>query len=145
MRWRDGLLLVVSLLAGPPIAALVILVGFGIAQHGPVSIAFFDPQFYLASIPFSYLIAWLPMLIAAAGNVALSRLVSEVWRLLLALPAGAAPFVVQLGWLAEDEGGVSKPGELLSISLGGALASLVCVALVEAFGPEFRSGKDRDA
>ena len=138
MQWRDGLLVVVSLLAGPPIAALVALLGIGVARTGPGAVATFDVQFYTATILFAYILTWLPMLVAAVANAVLSRFVSETWRLLLALPVGAVPFVVQLGWLADNEAGGSDVADLLSVGLGGALASLVCVAAIEVFGPKLR-------
>lgn len=136
MQWRDGVLVGACLLLGPPIAALVSYVGFGIARHGVQSLQFFDIQFYLATLLFAYLISWLPMLVAGIVNAIVSRFASEPWRLVAAVPVGAIPVVVQLGWLAEDEVNGRQVSDLFVIGLGGALASLVCVALVEAFGPK---------
>lgn len=133
MRWRDGLLVIVSLVLGPPVAALVAMFGFGIARHGVAASVNFDIQFYVATLPFAYVVAWLPMLIAAVANAVVARLASEPWRLAAALPIGAISFVLQLGWLGEDAAGEGQLSDLFSIGLGGALASVVCVAVIDAF------------
>lgn len=136
MQWRDGLLVGACLLLGPPVAALVSYVGFGVTRHGVASIQFFDLQFYLATLQFAYIVSWLPMLVAGIANAIVSRFASEPWRLAAALPAGAVPVVIQLGWLAEDEVSSRQMNDLFVLGLAGAVASLVCVALVEAFGPK---------
>jgi len=134
MLWRDAAIVVVTLVLGPPIASLVVLLGSGIGQFGLAALLAFDVLFYLASLPFAYFLAAVPSLIAAGCNVVAGRFVDgETWRLMLALPFGALPFFVLLGWLAEEQSGGWNRGDFVSIGLGGALASFISLALVEAF------------
>ena len=139
MWWRDVVLVIVSLVFGPPIASLVVVAGSAVGQGGLDVLAQFNPRFYFATLPFAYFLAWLPMLIVAVCNLVVARLVPEIWRLVLALPIGAITFLALLGWLGEDAGGVRNLDETVSIGLAGAVASLICLAVMEAFWPRPQS------
>jgi hypothetical protein len=139
MWWRDIGLVIVSLVLGPPIAGLVTVAGSAVGQGGLAVLADFNAGLYLATLPFAYFLAWLPMLIVAVCNLVVARLVPEIWRLVLALPIGAMTFLVLLGGLAEHAEGVRNLGETVSIGLAGAVASLICIAVIEAFWPRPQS------
>lgn len=138
MQWRDGLLIVACLLLGPPLVSLVMVASLSVADGGVAALAALNLEFYFGTMLFAYILGWFPAALAGGGNAVASRLVGPGWRLLVALPVGAVPFLVSLAWLAEGEGGAYDPNTLVGIALGGALASLIVVAMVEAFGPPLR-------
>jgi len=139
MQRRDVELIGLGLLVAPPLAAVLFLAATGVARHGLQGLYTLDLGFLVGTFPFSYVIALVPALVAMTGNAFLARLVrGQGLRLLLALPIGAIPFLIDLGFLASDEGGGPIGAEMLGLGLAGALASLVCVALVEAFGTPLR-------
>jgi hypothetical protein len=134
---RDVALMIVTLVLAPPVAGAVFLLSTVIARFGLGGIPAFDAGLFLGTLPFTYLLSLIPTVVVATANALLARLSpSEAKRLLLALPAGAVPFVVGLGWLANDEPArTTDPSTLVAVAFAGAVASLTCVAIVDAFSP----------
>jgi hypothetical protein len=140
MQRRDIELLLVSGLVGPPLASFCFLLASTVGRYGLAGLATLDIAFVTGTWPFAYLFAFLPTLIAAAGNALVARwALSQLSRLALSLPIGAIPLLLSLSWLAEDDAsGQMQIGELVSLGFAGAMTSLLCVALVESFGTALR-------
>lgn len=134
---RDIVLMVVTLVLAPPLAGAVFLLSTAIARFGLGGIAAFDAALFLGTLPFTYLLSLIPAVVMAIANALVARLgASEAVRLLLAIPTGAVPFVAGLGWLADDEATrTSDLATLAAVALAGAVASVTCAAIVDAFGP----------
>jgi hypothetical protein len=137
MMSRAIALVILAAVAGPPLAAALFLVVGGLFRFGPPALAGLGETLGLAVTPYTWLIALVPALIAGIANAVALRLVPrETLRLLAALPLGAAPYLLLLNWLAVDEAtGSYVAGDLAALGIAGAVASLVCVALVETVLP----------
>lgn len=137
MRIGDLLLVVVTAVFAPPIAALAFLGLTAVLRHGPQGVAALGAAVQYALTPYTWIIALVPALLAGAANAVAGRLVrTQVLRLLVAIPAGTVPFLGLVGWLAQDqETGAFVLADLVALGMAGGLASLVCVALVESFAP----------
>lgn len=133
---RDIALLLLGALCGPPLASVCFLLASGIGRHGLASLQAFDLAFVTATLPFAYLFAFVPSLIAAGSNALVGRwTASQPIRLALSLPIGAIPFMLSLSWLAEGEnGGPFSVPDLAGLGIAGALVSLIGVAAVDSFG-----------
>lgn len=142
MLRRNIVLMIVSLLVGPPLAAIAFFVLKAVVKLGPLASSALDLNFLVATFPFAYLLGWPSMLAAAIGNMLALRFVnSEGLRLVLAMPIGGLAFGVFLSWLAQDDKtGKLDAASLMEIGIAGAVASLVSLALVEAFSPAKRAG-----
>lgn len=142
MLRRNIVLMIVSLLVGPPLATIVFFVLKSLVRLGPMAFAALDVNFLVASFPFAYLLGWSSMLAAAIGNMLVARVVnSEGLRLVLSMPIGALAFGLFLSWLAQDDKtGKLDAASMMEIGIAGAAASLVSLALVEAFSPAKRAG-----
>lgn len=129
------MLLLVSVVIGPPVASFAFLLATAVGRHGIAGLQAFEIDFFVATIPFAYLFTVVPSLIAAGGNALVGRWTdSQGYRLALALPIGAIPFMLALSWLAEGEaGGPFSAPDLAGLGIAGALASLLSVALVDSF------------
>ncbi len=138
---RDVVLIILSLLVGPPIASVLYLVFTATLKLGVAGIEAFDLELLLAMFPFFYLTAWPGLLATAIGNAVVARwLKGERSRLLVSLPIGALALMVLLHWLTTDDAGQNTDLALLScLAAAGAIASLISVVLVEAFGIRLRS------
>jgi hypothetical protein len=125
---------------GPPLASFCFVLATTVSRYGLAGLATLDIAFVTGTWPFAYLLAIVPTLVAAAGNALVARwALSQISRLALSLPIGAIPFLLSLGWLAEDDvAGQMQVGELVSLGVAGAMTSLLCVALVESFGTTLR-------
>lgn len=136
MKKRIVAHIAVSVLVGPPLAGVVFLITTGLLRFGPVVLDHIGPTFGLAITPYSWLIAFIPALIAGAVNgAAVLVLPRPSPRLLLAPVVGAIVFALCLNWLAQEgANGLSGGDVLTAIAVAGAVASLICVALVESFG-----------
>jgi len=136
MQRRDVELLVLGGVIGPLLASFGFLLATTLYRQGLAGLAHLDIAFVTGTWPFAYLLAFVPSLIAAAGNAVVARWApSQLPRLALALPIGAVPFLLSLSWMAEDEvGGEIRIGELVCLGFAGAISSLLCVAVVESFG-----------
>lgn len=135
MQRHDVEVIVVTLFLGPALSAVVYFLSIAFIQYGLLGIASLDPRLVVSSVPFGYLIAGPPLIVVAIANVLAARLArSDVLRLLLALPVGALCFAVGLSALTKGETAFA-PG---AIPITGAVVSLICVALVEAFGTPLR-------
>jgi hypothetical protein len=143
MIQRALALVIVAGVLGPPIAAVSFLVLTGVFRFGVRALAALGPDILgLAFTPYTWLLATVPALASGVVNAVAARfLPTEVLRLLIALPVGAVAFLICLNWLLWDPvTGVAAANDVAAVGLSGALASLVCVALVESFGrtPETR-------
>jgi hypothetical protein len=138
---RDVILIIVSLLVGPPIASVLYLFFTAMLRLGVAGAQALDLELLLAMFPFFYLIAWPALLATAIGNAVVARWVKgERSRLLVSLPIGALALMVLLHWLTTDDAGQNADLALLAcLAAAGAIASLVSVALVEAFNVRLRS------
>jgi hypothetical protein len=125
-----------AIIAGPPIAGVIFLLFTGLRRFGPAVLDQIGPTFALAITPYSWLIAIVPAFITGlVDGAAVLVLPRPGPRLLLAPAVGAIAYVSCLRWLAqEDVGGATDADALVGIAIAGALASLICVALVESFG-----------
>jgi len=143
MQRRDLEIVILSGLFGPPLASFLFLFGSGIGRYGIAAIGELDLELIIATWPFAYLIAGVPTLVGAVANAVVARWAPPQGpRLLLALPLGAAPYLLSLGWLADiDPGGRIDATSLSALGLTGAAVSLLCVALVESFGTPLREGR----
>jgi hypothetical protein len=137
MRLSDLARVAAGAILAPPLAALAFLVLSGVLQHGLAALEFMGTVALYALTPYTWLIAGLPGLVVGIVNAIAARLTrAEVVRLLLALPVGAIPFLLLVGWLTQDqETGAYNAPDLAALGLAGAFASLICVALVESFAP----------
>ncbi|MBU1176020.1 MAG: hypothetical protein KKH72_11515 [Alphaproteobacteria bacterium] len=136
MQRRDFELLALGLLVMPPLAAVLFMSATALSRAGPAGLASLDIGFLVGTFPFSYLLSLPPSLAAMAANAMVGRwLGGQAERLLMSLPIGIVPFLVILGWLAtDDKTGQLRLAEYGGLAAAGALASLACVGLVEAFG-----------
>lgn len=134
MQWRDGLLVLVSLVLGPAIGSLI--AGLGMAAVYDGSVLAFSLSAWWGLLSLAYFVGWIPMLAAGIGNALLARPFAMTGRLLLALPVGAVAVGVMVAAIASNTGAGYSLADLLIFSLGGAFASHISVALVELFGPK---------
>ena len=132
---RDVALVALSVVVGPWLVAALFLTGSSLARHGLAGFLRFDPAFLLETFPFSWFIPLIPSVIVGVANAVVGRATaSQLGRLGLALAIGALVFIFDLNWLAVDDGtGLVNPAELAALGVAGALASLIQVALVDAF------------
>lgn len=134
MQRRDVEMLLVTLVLGPMLAAILLFVVIGLLRFGLPGLATLDLALIVAAWPFAYLLAGPAVLAIGIANAVIAHLVrSDVLRLLLALPVGALIFAVGLDWLQAE--GADTPG---AVPFTGALVSLLCMALVGAFGTPLR-------
>jgi hypothetical protein len=126
----------VAVVVGPPLAAVIFLMATGLMRFGPAVLDHIGPTFGLAITPYSWLIAIVPaFVVGLIDGAALLVLRRQGPRLLLAPVVGGLAFPGFLTWLAEDETtGVLDFSTLGALGVAGALATLICVALVESFG-----------
>ena len=140
---RDVALVALGVVVGPWLVAGLFLVGSSVARHGLDGLLRFDPAFLWETFPFSWFIPLIPSVIVAVANAVVGRVTaSQTGRLGLALFIGALVFGFDLSWLAEDDAtGHLNLAELIALGLAGALASLIQVALVDAFATSKAGGR----
>lgn len=140
MQRRDFELLIVAMVAGPPLGACILFILAAFIRLGPLGITQIDFALIFATLPFAYLLAAPPMLAIGVANAVAARFArTDGLQMLLALPIGALSFGFGLAELATTEAAAS-PASIppVAVPLTGALVSLLCVALVGAFGTPLR-------
>lgn len=135
MQWRDGVLVLLSLVLGPALASLI--AGLALAAVRDGSIAAFSLASWWSLLSLAYVVGWMPMAVAGAANAVLSRYFGRTGRLLLALPVGALAVIIILVLIAGNVQSLSVVDAAI-FGLGGAFASYLVVAIVELFGPRLR-------
>jgi hypothetical protein len=140
MQRYDIELVLVCLVLGPPLAGAIYLTLGQLVEQGPSGLTSIDFGLIGGALIFFYLLAGPPMLIAAIASAVLARFLhTNALRLLAALPAGAVPFAILLGWLADAEPPLPRDlGMLAVVALSGAFTLVICVSLVETFGKPLR-------
>lgn len=140
MQRYDIELVLVCVLLGPPLAGAIYLVLGQMVESGPRGLTSLDFGLIGGALIFFYLLAGPPMLVGAIASAVLARFLrSNALRLLAALPAGAVPFVILLGWLADAEPPLPRDlGMLAVLALSGGLTLTICLSLVETFGTALR-------
>ena len=129
---RDIELLITSLVLGPLLGAFVFL-GTIVMVGGLPSIGSVLPLLLFGS----YVLGALPAGLNSVATSIASRLVPRALsRIALSPLTGAASAIAVLGWLLlQGDPGAIPPALVLGLmALSGAIASLVCVALIERFG-----------
>lgn len=136
MQRRDFELLALGFVVMPPLAAVLFLSATTLSRTGPAGLASLDIGFLVGTFPFSYVLALPSSLVAVAANAVAARWIGgQAERLMMSVPIGIIAFLVVLSWLVTDDTtGQLRLDEFAGLAAAGALASLACVGLVEAFG-----------
>ena len=137
---RDVALVLLSLSAGPLLASGYFLLFDTFARHGLAALELFDWAFVFETVPFLWLIPLTASVVVGIGNAVAGHFIAdERIRLPLAAVLGAVMFAWNLNWLAEEaEGGGLNLATLVSLGAAGALAAVIQVAVVDAFGARAR-------